>query len=147
MLVNNQRFGSALAAKFSSSSLLDEKKEHDYNVVLMANHGFTVVGSSVQQAVYRAVYTRINASVQTQALMLRSAAFALSGSGTISNFSSGIGKSGMGDEGGAGLGEMRFLDKKEQSEGCMKMNDGSQDRPWGLWVKEVKACALYEIEE
>lgn len=38
--------------------------------------------------------------------------------------------------------EMRYLDEN-QVEGCMKMNDASQDRPWGLWVREVEACGLY----
>lgn len=154
MLVNSERFGSALAAKFSSTSLVD-KTDHDHNVVLMSNHGFTVVGSSVKQAVYRAVYTRINASIQSQALMLRSAASfmssALSDTGDVPSSStasiSGSGNSGLRGEGSGGLGEMRFLDKKEQSEGCMKMNDSSQDRPWALWVKEVKSCPLYDMED
>jgi hypothetical protein len=46
---------------------------------------------------------------------------------------------------GAGVGvqsEMRYLDEN-QVEGCMKMNDASQDRPWELWIKEVEVCGLY----
>lgn len=116
----------------------------------MSNHGYTVVGSSVKQAVYRAVYTRVNASIQAQALMLRSAASfissALSGSGTGST--SRFGSSSLGGEaGGAGMGEMRFLDTKELNEGCLKLNDASQDRPWALWIREVEACPLYRLEE
>ena len=41
LLVNSQDFGSVLAEKFSP----------DHNVVLMANHGFTTVGTSIRQAV------------------------------------------------------------------------------------------------
>lgn len=39
-------------------------------VVLMRGHGVTVVGASVRQAVFRAVYTEINARLQAQALAL-----------------------------------------------------------------------------
>jgi len=49
---------------------------------------------------------------------------------------------------GAGVGvkgEVRYLDER-QAKGSLKMNDSSQDRPWGLWVKEVEACPLYKRE-
>ncbi|AUW57099.1 aldolase [Sphingobium sp. SCG-1] len=42
----------------------------DKNVVLMRGHGSTVVGSSIGQAVYRAVYTETNARIQATATTL-----------------------------------------------------------------------------
>jgi ribulose-5-phosphate 4-epimerase/fuculose-1-phosphate aldolase len=39
-------------------------------VVLMRGHGSTTVGSSIQQAVFRAVYTEVNAKLQAEAVRL-----------------------------------------------------------------------------
>ena len=121
MLVNSVKFGSSLASTFSAS----DAPSPEHNVVLMANHGFTTVGTSIKQAVYRAVYTHVNASVQTNAITLRNAALG----------------AGVGVE-----GELRFLNA-EQVKGSLKMNAASQDRPWGLWVEEVKACGLYRHQD
>jgi ribulose-5-phosphate 4-epimerase/fuculose-1-phosphate aldolase len=120
MLVNSCRFGDNLASKFSSSGAGDL----DHTVVLMANHGFTTVGTSIKQAVYRAIYTQVNATVQTNAITLRNAALG----------------AGVGVE-----GELRYLNA-EQVKGSLKMNDASQDRPWKLWIEEVEACGLYKNE-
>ncbi|KAE9370319.1 arad-like aldolase/epimerase [Stipitochalara longipes BDJ] len=120
MLVNSVEFGSSLASAFSTS----KSPAPEHNVVLMANHGFTTLGTSIKQAVYRAVYTHVNASVQTNAIMLRNAATG----------------AGVGVE-----GEMRYLNA-EQVKGSLKMNAASQDRPWGLWVEEVRARGLYKHE-
>ena len=59
MLVGNNALGKALAETLA-----------DKAVVLMRGHGNVVVGPSVQVAVYRAVYTEINARLQAQALAL-----------------------------------------------------------------------------
>jgi len=40
------------------------------SVVLMRGHGSTTVGTSVRQAVYRAVYAEVNARLQMAALRL-----------------------------------------------------------------------------
>ena len=120
MLVNSCKFGESLASTFSAST----SEIPDHNVVLMANHGFTTIGTSVKQAVYRAVYTQVNATIQTNAITLRNAAIG----------------AGVGVE-----GEMRYLNA-EQVKGSLKMNDASQDRPWKLWVEEVEACGLYKNE-
>jgi len=42
----------------------------DASVVQMRGHGFTAVGGSVEQAVYRAVYSELNARIQSAASML-----------------------------------------------------------------------------
>jgi ribulose-5-phosphate 4-epimerase/fuculose-1-phosphate aldolase len=59
MLVSNGELGAALAAVLGSRS-----------AVLMRGHGSTVVGASLEQAVYRAVYAEVNAKLQIQAITL-----------------------------------------------------------------------------
>jgi HCOMODA/2-hydroxy-3-carboxy-muconic semialdehyde decarboxylase len=45
------------------------------SVVLMRGHGSTVVGSSLEQAVYRAIYAEVNARLQIQATQLGEVTF------------------------------------------------------------------------
>lgn len=59
MLVRDRPLGVALARSLGAKS-----------VVLMRGHGCTVVGDSVEQVVYRAIYTEMNAKLQLQALAL-----------------------------------------------------------------------------
>lgn len=58
-LIDTPAIGDALAASLGAAPL-----------VLMRSHGLAVVGTSLTQAVYRAVYTRINARAQLQSLAL-----------------------------------------------------------------------------
>jgi len=59
MLISDGRLGAALAAALGGSS-----------AVLMRGHGSTVVGTSIEQAVYRAIYAEVNAKLQLQATQL-----------------------------------------------------------------------------
>lgn len=59
LLVRNPALGRALA-----QSLVDKP------VALMRGHGNVVVGSTIPLAVYRAVYTEVNARLQVQAIIL-----------------------------------------------------------------------------
>jgi len=59
LLVRDGRIGAALARQFEGHA-----------IVLMRGHGSTVVGESLQQVVYRAVYAEMNARCQTVALGL-----------------------------------------------------------------------------
>lgn len=129
MLVNREQFGSNLADHFIKSPPTAAKNSPDYAVVLMKNHGFTAVGSNVPQAVYRAVYTQVNARTQTNAIMLRNAFL-----------NSATARTDIVDS--AGEGGLAYL-SEEQVEGCSKMAEASQDRPWGLWVREVETHPLY----
>jgi len=56
MLIRDRPLGAALARSLGNAS-----------VVLMRGHGCTVVGESLEQAVYRAIYTEMNAKLQMQA--------------------------------------------------------------------------------
>jgi ribulose-5-phosphate 4-epimerase/fuculose-1-phosphate aldolase len=59
MLVRNREQGRALAAELG-----------DQAVVLMRGHGFVAVAESVPVAVYRAIYTEMNAGIQQKAIAL-----------------------------------------------------------------------------
>jgi len=60
LLIRNTVLGDALARSFSNDS----------QVVLMKGHGMAVRGSSVRDAVFRAFYTRQDATVQLQIRLL-----------------------------------------------------------------------------
>jgi ribulose-5-phosphate 4-epimerase/fuculose-1-phosphate aldolase len=59
MLISSAALGAELA------KVLGER-----STVLMRGHGSTVVGSTLEQAVYRAIYAEINAKLQLQAVAL-----------------------------------------------------------------------------
>lgn len=59
LLITDRPLGRALADRLAANS-----------VVLMRGHGSTVVGASIEQAVFRAVYTEVNARLQAEALRL-----------------------------------------------------------------------------
>ena len=59
MLMSNQAIGAALAEKLG-----------DKAVALMRGHGVAVVGPTLELAVFRAVYTEVDARLQTQAIAL-----------------------------------------------------------------------------
>jgi len=132
LLINTSNFGSALAAYFSKQDL-PPCSSQNHNVVLMANHGFTTVGTSIKQAVYRAVYTHKNAGIQSTALMVRNAALKVK-----SNRGGGYGDRDI-------IGPEMWYLSEMQVEGSLRMNDASQERPWGLWVREVEVCPLYKL--
>lgn len=127
MLVRNARFGTGLAERFASvkndSQSLSVPK---HAVVLMRRHGYTTHGVDIETAVYRGIYTKVNAGVQTNAMAIRSV------------FAQSFGPLNMPRE----TGPFEFL-SKEMSEGCLKMNEGTQDKPWRLWVAEVEKLPLY----
>jgi ribulose-5-phosphate 4-epimerase/fuculose-1-phosphate aldolase len=59
MLIQNSELGRSLASSLGKSA-----------VVLMRGHGATIVGSSVKEAVFRAIYATINAHLQPIAMQL-----------------------------------------------------------------------------
>lgn len=59
MLIRNAEFGAAFAEHLGSAA-----------VGLMRGHGFTATGETIQQAVFRAVYTASNCQLQMAALQL-----------------------------------------------------------------------------
>ena len=59
LLIRDNRLGKALAGTLGKC-----------NCVLMRGHGMTVIGDSVPEAVFRAIYTEMNARLQLQATQL-----------------------------------------------------------------------------
>ena len=59
LLVRDRELGQALAASLGHHA-----------AVLMRGHGVTVVGTTLRQAVFRSVYTEVNARLQTQAMQI-----------------------------------------------------------------------------
>lgn len=59
MLITNNELGAALAHNHDKAT-----------VVLMRGHGDTVIGDSLRQAVFRAVYTEVNARLASEAILL-----------------------------------------------------------------------------
>jgi ribulose-5-phosphate 4-epimerase/fuculose-1-phosphate aldolase len=59
ILIRSCEMGASLARSLGKS-----------DIVLMRGHGSTVVGNGIREAVYRAVYTEVNASTQLQAIQL-----------------------------------------------------------------------------
>ena len=59
LLVRDRPLGAALAGALGKC-----------NCVLMRGHGMTVIGASVQEVVFRAIYTEMNARLQLQATQL-----------------------------------------------------------------------------
>ena len=59
MLIRSPALGEALAKSLGSSA-----------VALLRGHGNVVVGASVKEVVFRAVYTEINARLQAEALRI-----------------------------------------------------------------------------
>src|SRR6202041_424810 len=59
LLIRDSRLGAALAQSLGQSA-----------AVLMRGHGSTVVGGTLRQAVFRAVYTEVGARLQSEAMRL-----------------------------------------------------------------------------
>lgn len=107
--------------------------------MLMRGHGMTVVGSSIEEAVYRSIYTCTNARVQTTALLMQGGY----NQGLIAKrFGQGGGE--KGDNPGPAKQEgIHFLSERE-SRDAWTQNQGHAERPWKLWCREVKELGLYE---
>ena len=59
MLIRTSALGAALAKSLGA-----------HPMVLMRGHGATMVGTSIQQVVYRSIYAALNAALQMEALRL-----------------------------------------------------------------------------
>jgi HCOMODA/2-hydroxy-3-carboxy-muconic semialdehyde decarboxylase len=64
MLISNNKLGDALA-----------KSLGDKPVALMRGHGSVAVGNSIQEAVFRAIYTEVNGHIQMDAMRLGTITF------------------------------------------------------------------------
>ena len=138
LLVNTERLGAALAATFSTAGdggqdddkYVDQEMTTtttlpDHAVVLQRGHGFVTWGASLQQAVYRAVYTKQNAEIQESAELLAAGAAGAAG-----------------DDEDSSSRCVVYLDEAERRD-CGEMADASWAKAWPLWKAVVEADALY----
>lgn len=134
LLVRNERDGASLASQFAAPSSSNDTKTPDRRVVLMKKHGFTTWGDSIEKAVFRAVFSVTNSKVSTDSILLRNAFAGQVGQGITTN-------AWVGD-GSVFANALEPL-TSEQAAAAQASNDGTIDRPWGLWVAEVEANSLY----
>ena len=73
LLITNSRLGAALAKKLGGC-----------NCALMRGHGSTCVGPTLREAVFRAVYTEVNARLQSEAMRLGEPTFLTEGEARVS---------------------------------------------------------------
>jgi len=140
LLVRNEREGGSLAGTFiapENQTAEPATSTPDRRVVLMRKHGFTTWGPDIETAVFRAVFTATNARVQTDSALLRNAFAGIAGQGQN-----------MDAWGNAQNASALFNNNfepltAEQAAAAEESNDGTIDRPWGLWVAEVEASLLY----
>ncbi|EED17997.1 conserved hypothetical protein [Talaromyces stipitatus ATCC 10500] len=117
LLIRNKDLGAHLAECFSAP---ESDSESTRSVVLMRGHGFTAVGGSIPESVYRAIYTVENAKIQTVSMTLSAAAA-------------------KGDGPHSGI---YFLPEHE-IRGTKELTQRSVMRSWKLWVREVETGGLY----
>jgi HCOMODA/2-hydroxy-3-carboxy-muconic semialdehyde decarboxylase len=78
LLIRSGELGAALADDMGSA-----------DVILMRGHGATVVGGSLKEAVFRAVYTQLNADIQLKAMQLGDVVFLSEGEAKTATLSVG----------------------------------------------------------
>ena len=153
-LVQSIRLGEALAATFSRSqatyakvgasivnrltgSHTEAPTDVDHNVVLMQNHGFSTAASSIEEAVYQAIFTQEAAKAQTTALTAGSAHFRAKMNGKVDE-SGNIKQASI-----ESVEDVHYLNAKQATDSWSTMRM-SIDRPWQLWTREVEVSPLYE---
>lgn len=152
-LVRDQRLGAALAAEFdeplshsfgndgngSDGNSADTNHEGDdqddgddgnhgryprHNLVLMRSHGFTAVATDIKLVTYEGIYAVINAKIESEALKIHHAF---------------TGMAAQDDDGIAYLTPQQIQDSWETEMQLV-------EKPWALWVREVKVDPLYKNE-
>ena len=120
MLINKLRFGGALADMFSTAAhnVTKNNTQPDYTLVLQRGHGFATVATSIEQAVYRAVYTTWNAEVLATAVEVQEA----------------IGRT---------PSSLKYLTAREAGD-CVAMNDQGLLKDWPVWVAQTLVDPLYK---
>ena len=122
LLIRNVNLGKSLASCFGAQGPCSSpgQNEPGQAVALMRGHGYTIIAPSIEQCVFRAIYTKENAVIQTASLGL---SFAYHGNGGTAS-------------------DIRYLDDDEIPD-ATAMSQSAWSRAWGLWVREVEAANLY----
>lgn len=150
MLVTNEHLGAGLAAGFHPVSMGSKAASlvknfvtsattqpvdwPQYPTVLMRGHGFTCIGETIEQAVYRAIFTCTNARVQTTALLMQ-------GTHNVQLVGERFGAA-ADDHSKARYEDIKYLSDREAKD-AWTANQGHAERPWKLWCAEVANSSLY----
>ncbi|CAK4000976.1 Hypothetical predicted protein [Lecanosticta acicola] len=158
LLVTNSHLGEALAAGFNPSTnfskatsmiksyLISQSTKSSppsfppNPTVLMRGHGFTCIGTSIEESVYRAIYTCANARVQTTALLMQNSY----NTGLLAE-RFGWKEDNPGQAGAAKQEGIKFLSERESKDSWKGLGKHIE-RPWELWCREVQQVALYSNE-
>jgi ribulose-5-phosphate 4-epimerase/fuculose-1-phosphate aldolase len=108
LLIKNAALGEALASHLRV----------DNPVVLQHKHGFTTFGSSIEEAVYRAIYTQKNCVLLQRAIAIA----------------------------GGDVDAVEYLSSEEIKD-CAVMNKKTLDKSFRLWLREVQVNRLYQNDE
>ncbi|EOA91554.1 uncharacterized protein SETTUDRAFT_86515 [Exserohilum turcica Et28A] len=108
LLIKNATLGEALASHLNAES----------PVVLQHKHGFTTFGASIEEAVYRAIYTQKNCVLLQRAIAIA----------------------------GGNAHAVQYLSPDEIND-CAVMNKKTLDKSFRLWLREVQVNPLYQNEE
>lgn len=98
----------------------------------MRGHGFTCVGTCIEEAVYRSIYLCSNARIQTSALLLQNAYNTRK-----------LTAKGVEDVFPIQMDDIQYLSDRECKEGPSG-NKEHITRPWKLWCAEVADAGLYQ---
>ncbi|KAL2263588.1 hypothetical protein VTK26DRAFT_6055 [Humicola hyalothermophila] len=147
LLVDDARLGAAMAREFSSSSPSSPAQSEReppsaralpsypaHNLVLMQCHGFTTVATDLKIATFQGVYAVVGARVQARALQIQ---HAYTGGAAGTAFSGG--------DGGLSAEGLEYLTPRQVRD-SMAVAEQTVERPWGLWVREVRASPVYVNE-
>ena len=127
LLIRNVTLGGHLAPCFSLDREVkaeDTRRQVPYAVVLMRGHGFTAVASTIQECVFRAIFTQKNAVVQTTTIELSAAYSQLT----------------------KDSGNVCYLCEDEIAP-TAAMSNAVWNRAWGSWVGQIEAENLYIHEQ
>ena len=133
MLIRSARLGADLAEKFVAPANVSANPptiSPDCHLVLMRKHGFVTFGTSIEEAVYKAVFGQSNSRVQTTAALLKSAYVGLQG-GDVQTWSDGLNDIGF-----------EPLTRRQAEDTTAGMHAAGL-RAWLLWVAEVENHPLY----
>lgn len=93
----------------------------------------------IEEAVYQAIYTKEAAKAQTRALTIHNSHFGYKLEGKVAVEDGGKIKSAKAKS----EGDIKFL-KDNEAHGAWESLQGTIDRPWRLWCREVEVNPLYQ---
>ena len=153
LLVTNEHTGAGLANGFNPTTMVSKTTNLIKNfafsqastdpdfppnpTVLMRGHGFTCIGETIEEAVYRAIFTCTNARVQTTSLLMQ-------GGYNVGLVGERFG-GGEKETGPAKHEDIKYLSDRE-SKDAWTQNQANAERPWKLWCAEVANSSLYKNE-